>query len=187
MSLCCQLENQLLYSYQCNTIKNTQVPAEKCVLSPVDRIFTRLGASDRIMSGQSTFFVELSEASTIMNKATSKSLVIVDELGRGTSTFDGAAIASSVLRNLATKVRCRALFATHYYNLVDRFDIHPDVQLGHMASHVDKDTNKQKITFLYVFSSFFSSAKRENFNYFTMSFHLFHTFTSDSNRSHITF
>ena len=126
------------------------VPAEECVLSPVDRIFTRLGASDRIMSGQSTFFVELSEASTIMNKATSKSLVIVDELGRGTSTFDGAAIASSVLRNLATKVRCRALFATHYYNLVDRFDIHPDVQLGHMASHVDKDTNKQKITFLYL-------------------------------------
>ena len=125
------------------------------MLSPVDRIFTRLGASDRIMSGQSTFFVELSEASTIMNKATSKSLVIVDELGRGTSTFDGAAIASSVLRNLATKVRCRALFATHYYNLVDRFDIHPDVQLGHMASHVDKDTNKQKITFLYVFSAFF--------------------------------
>jgi len=125
------------------------VPAEECVMTPVDRIFTRLGASDRIMSGQSTFFVELSEASTILNSATRRSLVIIDELGRGTSTFDGAAIASAVLRSLATKIRCRALFATHYYNLVDRFDVHPDVTLGHMSSHVDTSGDLQRITFLY--------------------------------------
>lgn len=129
------------------------VPAAQCSLTPVDRIFTRLGASDRIMSGQSTFFVELSEASTIMSKATKNSLVIIDELGRGTSTFDGAAIASAVLRNLATEVRCRAMFATHYYNLVDRFDVHPDVQLGHMSSHVDTNSDAQRITFLYLLES----------------------------------
>ncbi|XP_039769049.1 DNA mismatch repair protein Msh6 isoform X2 [Ornithorhynchus anatinus] len=81
------------------------VPAESCRLTPVDRVFTRLGASDRIMSGESTFFVELSETASILQHATSHSLVLVDELGRGTATFDGTAIAHAVVRELSENIR----------------------------------------------------------------------------------
>ena len=80
------------------------VPAEKCELTIVDRVFTRIGASDRILENKSTFFVELEETKTIIEQATKSSLVIMDELGRGTSTFDGYSIAHSVLTYLATKV-----------------------------------------------------------------------------------
>eukprot|EP00468_Gymnochlora_sp_CCMP2014_P015207 CAMPEP_0167768892 /NCGR_PEP_ID=MMETSP0110_2-20121227/16951_1 /TAXON_ID=629695 /ORGANISM="Gymnochlora sp., Strain CCMP2014" /LENGTH=254 /DNA_ID=CAMNT_0007657679 /DNA_START=52 /DNA_END=812 /DNA_ORIENTATION=+ len=79
------------------------VPAEECKLASVDRIFTRVGANDRIMQGQSTFMVELQETANILEHATSKSLVILDELGRGTSTFDGTAIAYSVVKYLLEK------------------------------------------------------------------------------------
>jgi DNA mismatch repair protein MSH6 len=108
------------------------VAAESFRLSPVDRIFTRVGASDNILEGQSTFFVELSETSTMLKHATKHSLVILDELGRGTSTFDGNAIAYAVVRNLTRTTGCRTLFATHYHTLVEEFIEDPRVVLGHM-------------------------------------------------------
>ena len=116
------------------------VPATKCRLSPVDRIFTRIGASDNILQGQSTFFVELSETSTILHEATPHSLVILDELGRGTSTFDGVAIASSVVQKLAEDLGCRTMFATHYHSLVDEFSSHPNVSMANMACKVAEES-----------------------------------------------
>nr|QIC49977.1 DNA mismatch repair protein Msh6-like protein [Actinia equina] len=132
------------------------VPAEKCRLTPVDRVFTRLGAHDRIMAGESTFFVELSETSTILRHATRNSLVLVDELGRGTATFDGTAIACAVVRELSSNIRCRTLFSTHYHSLVEEFAGDPNVRLGHMACMVENDDeegdpSKETITFLYKF------------------------------------
>lgn len=126
------------------------VPAESFTLTPVDRIFTRLGAHDRITRGQSTFAVEMEETATILSHATPKSLVIVDELGRGTSTHDGYAIAHAVLCDLTRRVRCRTLFATHYHLLTESFAADPDVALYEMAIRVD-DAHKA-ITFLYRFS-----------------------------------
>ncbi|CAG8856861.1 22827_t:CDS:2, partial [Gigaspora margarita] len=80
------------------------VPAKHCRMTPFDRIYTRIGANDNILAGQSTFMVELSETSKIIHEATPRSMVILDELGRGTSTFDGYAIAYSVLHYLATHI-----------------------------------------------------------------------------------
>lgn len=97
------------------------VAAESCRLTVVDRVFTRLGASDRILENKSTFFVELEETKAICELATANSFVIMDELGRGTSTFDGYAIAHSVLSYLINRVSCRTLFTTHYHMLVDDF------------------------------------------------------------------
>ena len=126
------------------------VPAEAMRLTPVDRIFTRVGASDRILAGQSTFFVELAETSTILHNASSQSLVILDELGRGTSTFDGNAIAYAVTRNLTQKVGARTLFATHYHTLCEEFEQDPKVDMAHMDCMVEdgKDT-ASSVTFLY--------------------------------------
>lgn len=109
------------------------VPASFCQLNLIDRIFTRLGARDDILQGQSTFLVELSEASTILQHATCHSLVLLDELGRGTSTHDGNAIATAYVRKL-TKMQCRTVFSTHYHNLVDYFAKDENIQLGHMVS-----------------------------------------------------
>jgi DNA mismatch repair protein MSH6 len=94
------------------------VPAESCALTPVDRIFTRLGASDRILCGQSTFFVELAETAAAARGASRRSLVIMDELGRGTSTFDGTAIASATVKHLVERSKCLTLFATHVSSLL---------------------------------------------------------------------
>jgi DNA mismatch repair ATPase MutS len=121
------------------SLQGCYVPAARLVLSPVDRIFTRVGASDRILAGQSTFYVELAETSTILNQATRHSLVILDELGRGTSTFDGNAIAYAVTSHLVEAVGCRTLFATHYHTLTEDFERHPGVGLGHMDCMVEEE------------------------------------------------
>ena len=94
------------------------VPAERAEIGIVDRIYTRIGASDNLTQGQSTFFVEMSELAYILNTATERSLVILDEIGRGTSTYDGLSIAWAVVDNLCSeKRRIRTLFASHYHEL----------------------------------------------------------------------
>jgi DNA mismatch repair protein MSH6 len=128
------------------------VPAAKVRLTPVDRVFTRIGASDRILAGQSTFFVELTETAQIMQYATPSSLIILDELGRGTSTFDGAAIAFAVMKFLCQDTQARTMFSTHYHSLVESFMNDPNVSLGHMGCIVSKATDGSDIdtvTFLY--------------------------------------
>ena len=93
------------------------VPAEEAILGEIDQIFTRIGSSDDLASGRSTFMVEMTEASNILHNATEKSLVLVDEIGRGTSTFDGLALAHAIARHLLEKNRSYTLFATHYFEL----------------------------------------------------------------------
>ncbi|MFM2198296.1 MAG: hypothetical protein RLZZ505_1728 [Verrucomicrobiota bacterium] len=95
------------------------VPADAATIGLVDRIFCRVGASDDLSRGQSTFMVEMSETALILNHATEKSLVILDEIGRGTATFDGLSIAWAVAEHLHDEVKCRTLFATHYHELTD--------------------------------------------------------------------
>ena len=95
------------------------VPAESAVIGLVDRIFCRVGASDDLSRGQSTFMVEMSETALILNHATDRSLVILDEIGRGTATFDGLSIAWAVAEHLHDSIGCRTLFATHYHELTD--------------------------------------------------------------------
>ncbi|MFK7850171.1 MAG: DNA mismatch repair protein MutS [Akkermansiaceae bacterium] len=95
------------------------VPADSATIGLADRIFCRVGASDDISRGQSTFMVEMSETSLILNHATEKSLVILDEIGRGTATFDGLSIAWAVAEHLHDEIKCRTLFATHYHELTD--------------------------------------------------------------------
>ncbi|KAK9846574.1 hypothetical protein WJX81_006840 [Elliptochloris bilobata] len=112
------------------------VPAASAKLTVTDQIFTRLGAQDRILSGESTFMVECSEAAAILRHATASSLVVLDELGRGTSTFDGYAIAYAVLKHLSAALDARLLFATHYFGLTAEFAGDVRVANGHMAALV---------------------------------------------------
>ncbi|MDP2879171.1 MAG: DNA mismatch repair protein MutS, partial [Sulfuricella sp.] len=93
------------------------VPVTRAIIGPVDQIFTRIGASDDLAGGRSTFMVEMTEAADILNNATENSLVLLDEIGRGTSTFDGLALAWAIARHLIEKTRCHTLFATHYFEL----------------------------------------------------------------------
>lgn len=98
------------------------IPARKASISPVDKIFTRIGASDDLVSGQSTFMVEMNEVSHILKYATNKSLVILDEIGRGTSTYDGMSIARAVIEHIRDHIGAKTLFATHYHELTDLED-----------------------------------------------------------------
>ena len=95
------------------------VPAKSATVGLCDRLFTRIGASDELHRGQSTFMVEMTETANILNNATERSLVILDEIGRGTSTLDGLSLAWAIAEHVATNVRCRTLFATHYHELTD--------------------------------------------------------------------
>lgn len=95
------------------------IPAKSAVITPVDRIFTRVGATDDISTGQSTFMVEMQEVSHILRHATANSLVLLDEIGRGTSTYDGMSIARAVVEYIDSKIHAYTLFATHYHELSD--------------------------------------------------------------------
>ncbi|MCO4747760.1 MAG: DNA mismatch repair protein MutS [Proteobacteria bacterium] len=103
------------------------VPADRAVIGVADRIFTRVGAADDLARGQSTFMVEMAETAAILHGATPRSLVVLDEIGRGTSTYDGLAIAWAVAEDLSARVRCRAMFATHYHELCDLAEFVPGV------------------------------------------------------------
>ena len=121
------------------------VPAKKAELPLIDALFTRMGASDDILSGQSTFMVEMIEANTALQNATKDSLVLFDEIGRGTSTFDGMALAQAMVEYLATVVKCKTIFSTHYHELT---------QLEHSLSqvknmHVEVFEENNEVTFLY--------------------------------------
>ncbi len=98
------------------------IPAREASITPVDRIFTRIGASDDLVSGQSTFMVEMNEVAQILRYSTENSLIILDEVGRGTSTFDGMSIARAVIEYIEKKIHAKTLFATHYHELTDLAD-----------------------------------------------------------------
>jgi DNA mismatch repair protein MutS len=116
------------------------VPADRAVLPIVDRVFARVGASDMLVAGVSTFMMEMLEVAAILERATARSLIILDEMGRGTSTFDGVSIAWAVAEELARKVRAKTLFATHYQELTRLAEEIPNVVNLHVAvKEVGKD------------------------------------------------
>lgn len=121
------------------------VPASKATIPIVDRIFARVGASDILVSGISTFMMEMLEVATILKRATKSSFIILDEMGRGTNTFDGVSIAWAVARELATKVRAKTLFATHYQELTRLADEVPGISNRYIAV---KDLGKE-VVFLH--------------------------------------
>ncbi len=121
------------------------VPALAAEIGIVDRIFTRIGAGDDISSGKSTFMVEMSQTAHILNNATENSLVLIDEIGRGTSTYDGLVLARSILEYLVNRVGCYCLFSTHYFELVQLAQEHKTIALLHLSAVEYKD----KIVFLH--------------------------------------
>ncbi|MGI4858035.1 MAG: DNA mismatch repair protein MutS [Janthinobacterium lividum] len=110
------------------------VPARRAVIGPIDRIFTRIGAADDLAGGRSTFMVEMTEAAAILNEASAHSLVLMDEIGRGTSTFDGLALAWAIARHLLAHNRCFTLFATHYFELTQLPESFPQAANVHLSA-----------------------------------------------------
>ena len=109
------------------------VPADSAALSIVDRVFTRIGAADNLARGRSTFMVEMTETAVILNTATARSLVVLDEIGRGTATYDGLALAWAVVEHIHQRIRARTLFATHYHELTELADQLPGVANLHVS------------------------------------------------------
>jgi DNA mismatch repair protein MutS len=125
------------------------VPAKSAEIGKIDAIMTRIGASDDLAGGRSTFMVEMTEAAAILNNATMHSLVLIDEIGRGTSTFDGLSLAYAIARHLAETTRCYCLFATHYFELTRL-----NAELANLANvHLDAVEMKDKIVFLHKLES----------------------------------
>jgi DNA mismatch repair protein MutS len=109
------------------------VPAGSALLPVVDRVFTRIGAADNLARGRSTFMVEMTETAVILNTATERSLVILDEIGRGTSTYDGLALAWAVVEHIHEKIRAKTLFATHYHELTELAETMPGIRNLHVS------------------------------------------------------
>ena len=121
------------------------VPAEEASLPVFDKIFTRIGASDDLVSGESTFMVEMMEASRAIKNATSKSLILFDELGRGTATYDGMSLAEAILEYIANNIKCKTLFSTHYHELTEMENTLPNLKNKHVSA-IEENGN---ITFLH--------------------------------------
>lgn len=121
------------------------VPAAAATLGPIDRIFTRIGASDDLASGRSTFMVEMTETATILHHATAQSLVLMDEIGRGTSTYDGLSLAWACADYLATRLKALTLFATHYFELTELASLLPGV----VNIHLDAVEHDEHIVFMH--------------------------------------
>jgi DNA mismatch repair protein MutS len=121
------------------------VPARSARLGPIDQIFTRIGAADDLAGGRSTFMVEMTESAAILHNATAKSLVLMDEVGRGTSTFDGLALAWAIADSLIKKNNSLTLFATHYFELTRLALEHREV----VNLHLDAVEHKDSVVFLH--------------------------------------
>ena len=121
------------------------VPAKKCNIPIFDRIFTRIGASDDLVGGESTFMVEMKESARALKNATCNSLILFDELGRGTSTYDGMSLAGSIIEYIAKKIKCKTLFSTHYHELTDMESKFNNVK----NVHVSIDEKDGEVTFLH--------------------------------------
>ena len=121
------------------------IPAQSAKIGPVDRIFTRIGASDDLASGRSTFMVEMTETANILHNATANSLVLMDEIGRGTSTFDGLSLAWACAEQLADKIQAYTLFATHYFELTHL----PETIDALVNVHLDAVEHGDSIAFLH--------------------------------------
>jgi DNA mismatch repair protein MutS len=121
------------------------VPASRAVIGPIDRIFTRIGAGDDLAGGRSTFMIEMTEAANILHNASARSLILMDEIGRGTSTFDGLSLAWAMACHIATQVKAFTLFATHYFELTAL----AEQAEGCANVHLDATEHRDGIVFLH--------------------------------------